>query len=294
MAPGAVVHYSAVSAGLSTPTRSFRVPAVGAASTVRAVLTADMGATTPDRASQHWAEMDAYATTANMQSWGVDRGVDLAFNVGDLSYATGYLGKWETFMTAIEPVASAVPYVVAQGNHEQDWPLTGVVTNGPETGRDSGGECGIPTARRFVVPSSDGGPIGGRSGGGGGLPIPYWYSFDSGPVHFCIVNTEIASLWNGTQMEWLEADLMGVDRRVTPWVVVMGHRACTPTRFFLQCVFSLCLYPLPCCFFSLSLSPALLFFLSVSIPCLCCCFSLSLSPIVLLFLSVSQINICVN
>jgi hypothetical protein len=38
--------------------------------------------------------------------------VDLAFCVGDLSYATGYLGKWETFMNAIGPVSSKVPYMV--------------------------------------------------------------------------------------------------------------------------------------------------------------------------------------
>jgi hypothetical protein len=34
--------------------------------------------------------------------------VDLAFCVGDLSYATGYLGKWETFMNAVGPVSSRV------------------------------------------------------------------------------------------------------------------------------------------------------------------------------------------
>ena len=45
------------------------------------------------------------------------------FSSGDLSYATGYLGKWETFMNAIGPVSRRVPYMVGQGNHEQDWYL---------------------------------------------------------------------------------------------------------------------------------------------------------------------------
>ena len=45
-----------------------------------------------------WAEADAFQTTANMASLVKNgfagRPVDLAFCVGDLSYATGYLGKW--------------------------------------------------------------------------------------------------------------------------------------------------------------------------------------------------------
>mmetsp|Transcript_4836 Transcript_4836/g.12402 ORF Transcript_4836/g.12402 Transcript_4836/m.12402 type:complete len:403 (-) Transcript_4836:215-1423(-) len=214
LAPGSTVSYQVWSAGFSTPVRTFKVPTVGPHTTLRAVLTADMGATTVDKTSQHWAEMDAWQTTANMARYGAD--ADIAFNVGDLSYATGYLGKWETFMAAIEPVSSVLPYMIAQGNHEQDWAGTGAVSNGPLSGRDSGGECGVPTARRFVLPRG--------SSEVAALPVPYWYSFDAGPVHVVMVNTEVGSLWNGTQFNWLEDDLSKVDRRVTPWVVVMGHR----------------------------------------------------------------------
>ena len=172
--PGSTVFYRVETAGGPSATQVFRVPAVGANYTLSAVLTADMGATTIDKTSQHWQEPDAYATTANMYAcvlngtrglWGgraaaiaaaaAERrrlhssalpagrhgnaagdvrgdgggaagpggsssygsegggagGADLAFCVGDLSYATGYLGKWETFMAAIEPVASRVPYM---------------------------------------------------------------------------------------------------------------------------------------------------------------------------------------
>ena len=51
----------------------------------------------------------------------------------------------------------------------------------------------------------------------------YWYSFEAGPVHFAMVNTELA-LGSGAQLAWLDADLAAVDRAHTPWVVVMGHR----------------------------------------------------------------------
>jgi hypothetical protein len=214
--PGTTLYYAVSSAGMTTPTRQFRVPSIGPQTTLRVVLTADMGATAIDKASQHWAEAQACVTTASMAAWAAEKQADLAFNVGDLSYATGYLGKWETFMSAIEPLSATVPYVVAQGNHEQDWPGTGAVTNGPLAGRDSGGECGVPAASRFMVGSS--------ASSGDPKPISYWYSFDAGPVHFVVVNTEISSLWNGTQYQWLESDLTRVNRSETPWIVMMGHR----------------------------------------------------------------------
>lgn len=71
---------------------------------------------------------------------------------------------------------------------------------------------------------------------------PLWYSFEYGMVHFTMIDTETdfdhapdqsdgsANLGagpfgsNGQQLEFLEADLASVDRTVTPWVVVAGHR----------------------------------------------------------------------
>ena len=52
---------------------------------------------------------------------------DLALMVGDLSYATGYAGLWDNWMNMIEPLASRVPYMTAQGNHEKDAPGTASV-----------------------------------------------------------------------------------------------------------------------------------------------------------------------
>lgn len=306
--PGSSTVYYTVGSGGETAASFFQVPAVGPDVTLNAVLTADMGATAVDKTSQHWAEPDAYATTANMYARVVNasgfggrgdalqanveeqrrlrygaagsaqtnpthsnafgcsssshscsgsRGAaELAFCVGDLSYATGYLGKWETFMTAIEPVSSHVPYMTGQGNHEQDWPGTGTFATGsPLNGRDSGGECGVPTQQRFVMPTDTS-----DNGGGSDRPIPNptawavptWYSFDQGPVHFVMVNTELGTFDSGVkrlisnhtsktnnsmsnvssygwypgddQFAWLKADLSGVDRAITPWIIVMGHR----------------------------------------------------------------------
>lgn len=39
---------------------------------------------------------------------------DIVFHIGDLSYASGYLSQWDQFTSQVEPIASAVPYMVAR------------------------------------------------------------------------------------------------------------------------------------------------------------------------------------
>ncbi|KAI1321281.1 putative acid phosphatase [Xylariaceae sp. FL0255] len=71
---------------------------------------------------------------------------------------------------------------------------------------------------------------------------PFWYSFEYGMLHYVMINTETdfddapdapggsADLDSGPfgtpnqQLQFLAADLASVDRTVTPWVVVGGHR----------------------------------------------------------------------
>ena len=40
---------------------------------------------------------------------------DVLLHVGDLSYATGFESEWDIFMSQIEPIASSMPYMIAQG-----------------------------------------------------------------------------------------------------------------------------------------------------------------------------------
>ena len=51
-----------------------------------------------------------------------------------------------------------------------------------------------------------------------------WYSFEQGPVHFVVMDSELSAANGSSQLRWIEADLEAVDRSVTPWVVVGGHR----------------------------------------------------------------------
>jgi hypothetical protein len=61
----------------------------------------------------------------------------------------------------------------------------------------------------------------------GGVPTePWkWYSFDHASVHVVMISTEHDISTNSTQFRWLERDLKEVDRKVTPWILLAGHRA---------------------------------------------------------------------
>lgn len=111
-------------------------------------------------------------------------------------------------MAQIEPIASQVPYMTGQGNHERDYPGSGSAIGGA----DSGGECGVPTQSRFKMPT----PSGRQDQG--------WYSWEQGPATFVMMDTEMAAYRQTAQYRFLEATLAAVDRSRTPWVIFMGHR----------------------------------------------------------------------
>lgn len=140
-----------------------------------------------------------------------DKYPDVLVHVGDVSYATGYESEWLRFGRQIEPIAARVPWMVGLGNHERDFPGSG----SNFTGEDSGGECGVATLARFPMPYANAEDPRG---------LGAWYSFEQGPVHFVMLDTEMAIAPGSSQFAWLEADLTAVDRAVTPWVILMGHR----------------------------------------------------------------------
>jgi hypothetical protein len=179
-------------------------------------------------------------------------GLDLVLHVGDVSYANGRLEVWDAFMRQVEPYARSVAYMVAAGNHEQDWEPDrearsrrgsdqgGGKGDEPEdgdrqqrdasgegeepyyVGNDSGGECGVGLAARFVMPGgrlaageaqgphdnsssandSDSGSASGSTSGAASDAEwwppwrrprpnpPFWYDFVAGPVAFVVLSTE--------------------------------------------------------------------------------------------------------
>ncbi|KAH7528221.1 hypothetical protein FEM48_Zijuj05G0049500 [Ziziphus jujuba var. spinosa] len=131
---------------------------------------------------------------------------DIVFHIGDLSYANGYLSQWDQFTSQVEPIASTVPYMVASGNHERDWPNSGSFFDGT----DSGGECGVVAETMYYVPAEN------RS--------KFWYSTDYGMFHFCIADSENDWREGTEQYSFIEKCLASVDRQKQPWLIFVAHR----------------------------------------------------------------------
>ena len=160
-------------------------------------------------------------TTALLARKEVGNGASFVAHIGDISYAVGIGFRWELWFALVEPYSSLAPYMVAIGNHEQDHlvggnkdpshaPGEGFHPSWGNYGSDSGGECGVPMYERFHMPDN-----------GNGL---WWYSFDYGMVHYTVFSTEHNFTAGSRQYEWLENDLKSVNRSVTPWLLLMGHR----------------------------------------------------------------------
>jgi acid phosphatase type 7 len=157
-----------------------------------------------DGSHQHWNENPSLTTTALMLAYLEE--YDFVLHIGDISYAVGYLAQWDEFHAQIEPLSARVPWMTCVGNHERDFPNSGSFFNGT----DSGGECGVPYYARFPMPTES--------------PDHHWYSFERGPIHFLLMSTEHDFQPGSLQYDFLARDLAAVNRSVTPWVVVSGHR----------------------------------------------------------------------
>jgi acid phosphatase type 7 len=145
---------------------------------------------------------------------------------GDLSYARGAAHIWDEWFQMIQVFSAHVPLMVGVGNHEYDHTSGGENGKDPSGvvdphgfmppwgnfGDDSGGECGVPTAKRFAMPSNN------ASNG------VFWYSHDFASVHTLVISSEHDLGVGSVQHAWLEHDLAMVDRSVTPWVIVETHR----------------------------------------------------------------------
>jgi len=163
------------------------------------------------------------------------------FHIGDVSYARGFASVWENWFHQIQPVSQSVPWMVAPGNHERDWPNSGSFFNG----KDSGGECGVPLEKRFLMPTptntqeetrnsaevdsiyQDDGDYSApftRPNLSGPSKAPSWWSVDYGSVHVIMMSTEHDIRRGSAQWKWIEKDLSLVNRTKTPFVIFAGHR----------------------------------------------------------------------
>ncbi|UJR16660.1 hypothetical protein I4U23_003560 [Adineta vaga] len=158
--------------------------------------------------------------------------VNLSF-VGDLSLDNDfnqnqpYEDTWNTFQDNLQPISANVPYQVGPGNHEAT------------CFQYSDAIC--PSfLRNFTAYQNRFCMSGDLSGGYKNM----WYSFDYGPIHVIMLNTETDFVdaptgpdttlnaghfvGKSAQVTWLQADLQKAtdpaQRAKVPWIVATGHR----------------------------------------------------------------------
>ncbi|KAJ5376016.1 hypothetical protein N7509_012902 [Penicillium cosmopolitanum] len=141
-----------------------------------------------------------------------------------------YQAILEQFYDQLAPIAGRKLYMASPGNHEADCSeipyLLELCPEGQKNFTDF-----MHRFENTMPPRRESYPT-----------PPFWYSFDYGTAHVVMINTETdfpdapdgtdgsAKLdsgpfgKSGQQLEFLKADLASVDRTVTPWVVVAGHR----------------------------------------------------------------------
>ncbi|KAG5933388.1 hypothetical protein E4U53_001016 [Claviceps sorghi] len=185
---------------------------------------------------------------------------EFVIHPGDLAYADDWLlrghnaldGKdafqaiLEQFYDQLSPISSRKPYMASPGNHEaacQEVPFTwGLCPAGQKNFTDFMTRFGSSMPSPFASTSSDAKAKVNANKARQLAKPPFWFSFEYGMAHIVMIDTETDfanapdSAWGSAhlgggpfgapnqQLQFLEADLASVDRTITPWVVVAGHR----------------------------------------------------------------------
>ncbi|KAH6962738.1 Metallo-dependent phosphatase-like protein [Fusarium avenaceum] len=179
---------------------------------------------------------------------------------GDLAYADDWFLKpknllhgqeayqaiLETFYDQLAPISGRKPYMVSPGNHEAACQEVPVLNNlcpvGQKNFTDFMYRFGQSMPLAFTSTSSDDTARVNANKAKQLANPPFWFSFEYGMAHVVMIDTETdfpnapdapggsANLNSGPfgrpnqQLQFLEADLASIDRSVTPWVIVAGHR----------------------------------------------------------------------
>ncbi|OIW11349.1 hypothetical protein TanjilG_19605 [Lupinus angustifolius] len=127
-------------------------------------------------------------------------GYDMLLLAGDLSYADTIQEQWETFGRFIEPLASQRPWMVTTGDHDVE-KIT-LFHRRSFTAYNT----------RWLMPFDL-----------SGSKSNQYYSFEVAGVHIIMLGSYTDFDSKSNQYKWLQGDLNNVDRKKTPWLVVMFH-----------------------------------------------------------------------
>jgi len=168
---------------------------------------------------------DSQSTIYNLNN---HKDIQIILHAGDLSYADCNQKLWDSYGELIEPLASRIPWMVGPGNHELE------ITNDQMLYRAFEERYKMPKIKEpefgpITIPpkyhDDD-------------LKLPYccsstfqsvynygnsFYSFDTASAHIIYLNPYSTTDIQSEQYKWLEWDLQRVNRKITPWVIVVMH-----------------------------------------------------------------------
>lgn len=154
----------------------------------------------------------------------------------------------EHFFDQLAPIAGRKPYMASPGNHEavcEEGPdITRVIcAEGQRNFTDFNNRFGRTMPTAFPSTSNDTKAVVNANKAKVLAHPPFYFSFEYGMVHVVMFDTETdfdhapdsehgsqklgpngPFGYQNQQLDFLEVDLASVDRKVTPWLVVAGHR----------------------------------------------------------------------
>ncbi|KAJ5219613.1 hypothetical protein N7468_008817 [Penicillium chermesinum] len=185
---------------------------------------------------------------------------EIVIHPGDFAYADDWYLKFgnlldgteayqsilEQFYDQLAPIAGRKLYMASPGNHEADCSeipyILELCPEGQKNFTDFLHRFDRTMPSPFASSSSNATAQSLASQAKSLAVPPFWYSFEYGMAHIVMINTETdfpdapdgkdgsAKLDGGPfgyphqQLDFLKADLASVDRTVTPWLIVAGHR----------------------------------------------------------------------
>lgn len=217
------------------------------------------GYTTTKRDTAPVVEPELNHTTIGALARTVDD-YEIVIHPGDFAYADDWYLKFanifdgkeayqailEQFYDQLAPVAGRKLYMASPGNHEADCSeipyLLDLCPEGQKNFTDFMHRFENTMPSPFASSSTNTTAQNLAARARSLANPPFWYSFEYGMAHIVMINTETdfpnapdgtdgsAKLNSGPfgkpnqQTDFLKADLASVDRTVTPWVIVAGHR----------------------------------------------------------------------
>ncbi|KAF2289733.1 hypothetical protein GH714_038392 [Hevea brasiliensis] len=128
------------------------------------------------------------------------RDYDVFLLPGDLSYADSQQPLWDSFGRLVEPYASQRPWMVTEGNHEIEiFPI--IYQEGFKAYN-----------ARWLMPYEE-----------SGSTSNLYYSFEVAGAHVIMLGSYTDFESDSDQYKWLVGDFGRIDRKKTPWVIVLLH-----------------------------------------------------------------------